>query len=236
MEDNRRFCDVCGAPLEGGERFCIACGTPIDGTQPITSAAGYPTQPTQPYAYPPPVKKSPALAISLGVGGGLLVLILVVGIAFVALSRGKEISNSAPPSSGSTAVTSGNTDGGNSASSGSANSGSDVVAAPPLRKPTLDDFPGTWIISTVDLEPVAGTQYQDIRVEGGEVKFVYQGYNLSFNLSILGDGSLQGEARTGGGEIFLAQGKLYNQGKTLQVYMPAPDDPNDHLFEITLFR
>ncbi len=211
MDNNKRFCDVCGAPLEGGERFCIACGTPIGETLPVSPTSGYPPQPTQPYSYPPPVKKNHTLAIVLGVVGGLFVLVLAVVLVFLPFGRGKVTSGTPQNNSSSVAVPDGQSSG-------------TVVASPadPSKKLTIDDFAGVWTISTVDSEPLGGEEYLEIWVEGGQVKFVYQGYNLSFNLSLLGDGSLQGEARTGGGEIFLAQGVLYDNGSTLQVYMPAP--------------
>jgi hypothetical protein len=182
---------------------------------------------TQPYLYPPPAKKNYVLPIVLGVVGGIALLAVVAVLVF--MPRGQR--NTADQGQGSAAVVSGANQG--EAAGGSA----PVVAGERPVKKTIEDYQGSWTIQTVDSVPVGGGgQLQEVWIEDDRLKLVYAGYNLTFSLSLLGDGSLQGEAYTAGGEVFLAQGVFDDAGRTLQIYMPAPEDPYDHLFEMTMTR
>ncbi len=78
-------CPGCGKDSEDGARFCNSCGATINGS--ASAASGPSTEPITdvPAVTPPPRKKSKAwLWVSLAVVGGLIVLVLLFTIAFFA--------------------------------------------------------------------------------------------------------------------------------------------------------
>ncbi len=192
---DRRFCNVCGAPLEGGERFCTACGTPVDATGPMSPPTAAPSgmvPPPAAYGYPPPpAKKSKALPITLGILGGLAVIIILLVVLFAVGGNGN-----------------GDTNG--------AKSG-DV---------TLADYQGTWMVNTVDDEPVDSPAMLNAWVEYGHLKLATSENEVTFELELQSDGSLLGTGYAQGEDPSPVKAQLLDGGNTLKLIADPDGSPS----------
>ena len=73
MIDDGRYCDTCGAPLEGGESFCTACGTPVALTS-ARDGMGNPSFGNLPPGQFISSPKRKIIPIILAITGGVLLL------------------------------------------------------------------------------------------------------------------------------------------------------------------
>ena len=196
MDDLRRFCNTCGAPLEGGEMFCTACGTPVDASQPsmippLSQPAIRPGPPPQPYGYGPP-KKSKALPITLGVLGGVAVLIVIL-ILLAGIGGGGSPSNP-----------------GNNAE--------------PLY--SLQDYEGAWQVQSVDGEEIVDGQIVNAWIESNQLHMSTEGDSIIFELELQKDGSLRGMAYPAEEAASVVTANLINDSMTMRLVADPDGQPS----------
>jgi hypothetical protein len=196
MDDLKRFCNTCGAPLEGGEMFCTACGTPVDTSQPLgmpplSQPVGGPRPPAQPYGYGPP-KKSKALPITLGVLGGVAVLIILL-ILLAGI-------------------------GGSGSSSGTGSSTGPLYS--------LQDYEGAWQVQSVDGEEIVDGQIVNAWIESNKLHMSTEGDSIIFELELQKDGSLRGMAYPAEGAASVVVATLINDSMTMRLVADPDGQPS----------